>query len=275
MALRNILLHVKPAAPGGAYAGLAMTLAAAHGARLSALLTERHAAVLALLQGEVHPSVVKRRAEAAAAAAAAEQVLRAAAGAHGVALDFLTGEGDAAELLGYVGRAHDLVVVEQTNLATDELGFDVPERAIAVCGRPVLVVPNQGSFATAGKRIVIAWNASREAALAVQGAAPFIAAAEEVVVLSGPPRDRLPSVTRVPAFDLATRLGPAQGSARIERLEVADGDAGAAICAAAQRLGADMLVMGAYGRSWFREWVLGGATRHVLTHMTIPVLMAH
>ena len=114
-----------------------------------------------------------------------------------------------------------------------------------------------------------------QAAAALHGALPFIDRAERVLVLQGRGRASYPSVTRWPALDLKRAISSHGAPASIEPIGVEDTDAGSAILAAAAREGADLVVMGAYGRSWLREWILGGATRHILSHMKVPVLMAH
>jgi len=70
-------------------------------------------------------------------------------------------------------------------------------------------------------------------------------------------------------------MRPAAALRKEGKVGVEDADAGSAILAVAAREAADLVIMGAYGRSWLSEWILGGATRHILSHMNVPVLMAH
>jgi nucleotide-binding universal stress UspA family protein len=80
---------------------------------------------------------------------------------------------------------------------------------------------------------------------------------------------------RLPELDIVDYLNHQGVSAHARDLSDSDTDAGAAILKAAAESGADLIVMGAFGRSRFKEWILGGATRHVLENMTVPVFMAH
>ena len=99
--------------------------------------------------------------------------------------------------------------------------------------------------------------------------------AERVVVLNGERRETFASITRLPSHGLGSYLRRKGVAVEEIAFSASDDKAGDAILKAAHQHQADMLVMGAYGRSWFREWVLGGATRHVLRNMDLPVLMAH
>jgi hypothetical protein len=272
---RNILVHVKPLETSSPHEATAVAIAKAHGARLTGIATLRDVSMLKLLFPTESATSAARIERSYALAAAAEQRFRALAEAAEVPCDWLVAEGDAAEVLSVAARYHDLTIVEQTDLVADEIGFDVPETCVLSSGRPVLIVPNTGRFDRVGRSIVVAWNGSRQAAAALHGAMPFVAQAEQVLVVQGHGRASHPSVTRWPTFDLKRAISPHGAPVSVEPIGVEDGDAGSAILAAATRQAADLIVMGAYGRSWLSEWMLGGATRHVLIHMNIPVLMAH
>jgi len=275
MGYRDILLHLKTDAPDAEHVRVALRLASAQRARVTGLITQRDIAMVRLLWPETSAIVQDRIATCTAAADAAERRLRHLAADMEVDVDVVTGEGDAAELLGLTGRFHDLVVVEQSAPAEDEAGWDIPEHCVAVTGRPVLVVPSSGSFHTVGRHVLIAWNASREASLAVQHALPLLAQADRVTVLNGAAKEAYPSVTRRPPLDIAAHLRRYVPAVEVVPFDAADAAVGPAILAASRELAADLVVMGAYGRSWFREWIMGGATRHVLRHARVPLLMAH
>jgi nucleotide-binding universal stress UspA family protein len=173
-------------------------------------------------------------------------------------------------------RAVDLVVALQ---AEDDLVYSVmgegPQGLALQSGRPVLVVPNKGEPVSFGRCVLIAWNGRREAARAAFDAMPFLTAAQHVRVLWVSPDDRGAAPADVPAADLATAL--ARHHVRCEAAEARclEAGAGATLLAYGRDIGADLLVMGCYGHSRLRELVLGGATRHVLENMTLPVLMSH
>lgn len=270
----SVVVHLKPHEEESEHVAVAVRLAASRRACLTGLFVQREPSVLKA----IHPPRTlppARLAAYEAQAAEAGRRFRARASLAGVEAEFHVAEGDAAELLGFVGRLHDLVVVEQTNLEHDEIGFDVPEHCVAATGRPVLVVPHAGRFPEVGRHVLVAWNGSREASLAVQHALPFIRAAERVTLLEGGREERFPSVTRWPAIGIGDYLGRLA-----RRFEAVPSHAGAAaagplILGTAAQRGCDLVVMGAYGRSWLHEWVLGGATRHVLRHARVPLLLAN
>lgn len=150
-----------------------------------------------------------------------------------------------------------------------------PEQVTLASGRPILVVPYAGHFETVGRRALVAWNASREAARAVNDAMPLLAAAETVTVLAIDPREGPNGHGELPGADISLHLARHGVKATIERTVSAEVPAGELLLSRAADLGADLLVMGAYGHSRARELLLGGATRSILRSMTLPVLMSH
>lgn len=139
--------------------------------------------------------------------------------------------------------------------------------AMFASGRPVLLVPPGGAGAF-GQNIALAWRDDAPTARAWSAAAPFLPGAAELHLLAGLPEDA-PAPVLPPLFDgLAT-------TPVLHRLPMAPSPFGAILLAEAHRLGADMLVMGAYGHSELREFLLGGVTRHMLAHADLPLLMVH
>jgi len=150
---------------------------------------------------------------------------------------------------------------------------DLPETVMLGSGRPVIIVPYAEQRDSFGKRILIAWNDTREAARAVADSMPLLERADAVTVLTiAPERD---DRYHEPAQKMVQQL--AQHGVHAEASEMAggDGEAGDLILSRAADLGCDLLVMGGYGHSRTRELFLGGATRHILQTMTLPVLLAH
>ena len=150
-----------------------------------------------------------------------------------------------------------------------------PEQVTLASGRPILVVPYAGNFPSLGRRVVIGWNASREAARAVNDAMPLLTAAEIVSILTIDPREGPRAHGELPGADISLHLARHGVKAEIERTVSPDLPVGEALLSRAADLGADLLVMGAYGHSRARELLLGGATRSLLRSMTLPVLMSH
>jgi nucleotide-binding universal stress UspA family protein len=165
-------------------------------------------------------------------------------------------------------RASDLVVFGAQPSDSPELGGAI-ETTLVGSGRPLLLAPK--GVSTIGERVAIAWNGSAESARALTCALPFVEAASAVHLLTAETWRTQLEVTD----DLADYL--AWRGIVCERRAVAAGDetVGAALLRAASEGEADLLIMGGYGRSRLRELVLGGVTRHVLTHAQIPVLLAH
>ena len=172
-------------------------------------------------------------------------------------------------------RAVDLIVAAQRAWqwsASAEL--DVGDRLAVAVGRPVLIVPNEGVHSGIGSRVVVAWNGRREATRAAFDALPLLQQAKEVKVLWIDPRSESEDAGAFAAADLCAAL--ARHGITCEAVAaMSDGNVGATLLSRAIEHRADLLVMGCYGHSRLSEFVFGGATRHTLRHMTIPVLMSH
>ena len=150
-----------------------------------------------------------------------------------------------------------------------------PELVALASGRPNLAVPYAGQFETVGRRVLIGWNATREATRAVNDAMPLLAAADVVTVLTIDAREGPDAHGELPGADISLHLARHGVKATIERTVSAGVPAGEVLLSRAADLGADLLVIGAYGHSRMRELLLGGATRSILQSMTVPVLMSH
>jgi nucleotide-binding universal stress UspA family protein len=136
----------------------------------------------------------------------------------------------------------------------------------------VLVVPYVTSRPLSLERVMVAWDGSRQAARATGDALPFLlkAKAVEVVIVAG---ERSKS-DEVPGADFAQHL--ARHGLKVDVKRVSDaGGVGETLLSHAADIGADFLVMGGYGHSRLREFILGGATRGILDAMTLPALMSH
>ena len=172
------------------------------------------------------------------------------------------------------GRYADLIIVGQRDRSFDFSSvLDVPERIIVESGRPVLVVPNAGRFAEIGKRISVAWTSRREATRAVFDALPLLMDAAQVRIVSVNPNQRAGG--DFPGAEIATTL--ARHGVKCEIATTVSGEIGIGdvLLSGLSDDASDLLVMGAWGHSRMRELVFGGATRHILEHMTVPVLMSH
>lgn len=151
----------------------------------------------------------------------------------------------------------------------------LPEDVMLGCGRPVLIVPYTRAGNTFGKRILIAWNGSREAARAVADALPLLQSAEVVTVLMVGEISDNQDEAELPVHDLVKHLAQHSVRAEASYLELDELPAEDIILSRSADLGCDLIVMGGYGHSRTREIILGGVTRAILRHMTAPVLMSH
>ncbi len=151
---------------------------------------------------------------------------------------------------------------------------EIEEEVLLGSGRGCLFVPPKGKPPRSYGSVLIAWNGSREAARAVSEALPFLNKAHQVLVAiveeEGASEQR-----RIEAgADIGRYLSRHDISSEVRKIGGWN-DAGEALMNEAKQFGADLIVMGGYGHSRFREWVIGGATRLALTEATVPVLMAH
>ncbi|OWY30537.1 universal stress protein [Herbaspirillum robiniae] len=173
-------------------------------------------------------------------------------------------------------RYADLVVLSQSDLDEPDSSFivDLPEYVMLNAPRPVLVVPSAGDFSEVGKNALIAWDGSMEATRAVTAALPLLRAADNVTVAIFNADRRQGTHGEQPGADIALYL--ARHGVKVEvAQERTHIDIGNALLSLAADRGSDLLVMGGYGHTRFREVLLGGVTLTVLKTMTLPVLMAH
>jgi nucleotide-binding universal stress UspA family protein len=198
-------------------------------------------------------------------------------GLHGISAEWrLVPEGPEADAALHA-RYADLTILGQLDPDRGEAEMlrPRPEQVTLASGRPVLVVPYAGHFETVGGRVLIGWNATREAARAVHDAMPLLAAAETVIVLTIDPSEGPRAHGELPGADISLHLARHGVKAVVERTVSGDLPVGEVMLSRAADLAADLLVMGAYGHSRIRELLLGGATRTLLGSMTLPVLMSH
>ena len=175
-------------------------------------------------------------------------------------------------------RYSDLVILSQTDPEEDlpALRGNFPEYVVMNCGKPVLVVPYAGEFRQIGKRALVAWDASAEATRAVSAAIPFLKQAELTQVVVFDSKSRRAAHGEQPGADIALFLSRHGIKVEVsQQTKPDDIDIGNALLSYAADFGADLLVMGCYGHSRFREVLLGGVTKTILQSMTVPVLMVH
>ncbi|MFZ2237416.1 MAG: universal stress protein [Dokdonella sp.] len=194
---------------------------------------------------------------------------------HGIDGEFQVAQGDSVDALCHASRWCDLVVVERPILNPDApVGWGIVSRTVFNASSPVLVVPDTTSLRQTGSNILIAWNGSREAMLALRGALPLLRRADRITMIVGESSPNPLGFSYLPKLDPKVFL--ARHAITVEfRPMPSNKDPGAVLLETAQGLDADLIVMGAWGASRITELVLGGATRHLFQHSTIPLLVAH
>jgi len=205
----------------------------------------------------------------------AEEVFRKQTCAAGLDnIEWHTAYGEPVHAMSLHAQNADLVVVGQSDSADDSgVAMDFPERVVLAAGRPVLILPNIGDFPTIGKRILVAWNASQEATRAISNATPFLRSADSVYVMAVNSRTSQKEI--IQSENMVRYLGRLGVRAEVQDVHGVTIDVGNELLSRASDLTADLIVMGCYGHSRLREWVLGGTTRTILESMTVPVLMSH
>ncbi len=170
-------------------------------------------------------------------------------------------------------RTTDLVVIGQDDPDRPEpMREAMIETALFEGTAPLLIVPYISAGALVPKRVMIGWDGSRTAARAVQAALPFLELAEKIAVVMVAKAGSTPGQ---PGAELATWLARHGLDIELTQVEAPDISIADALLDHAADKAFDLIVMGGYGHSRVREFLLGGATRGILATMTIPVLMAH
>jgi nucleotide-binding universal stress UspA family protein len=278
MALKDILVLVDRLNSTPARIDVATQLASRFGAHLTGLHVTVPPMIPSAVRAEMPAQAIEGYARFQADVAETAKALFLARARHpGVTVEWRHREGDPGEIATLHARYADLAVVGQDDPDVGE--FDTPrgiaERILLGAGRPVLIVPYVGAPRAVGEHVVIAWNASREATRATNDALDLLVRAAKVTVLAINPRGGPTGHGDVPGADIALHL--ARHGVKAEAMSVESDDVRAAemLLSVLADLGADLLVMGGYGRSRVRELVLGGVTRDILRSMTTPVLMSH
>lgn len=282
MPLKDILVHLDTTPRSAERLRVAATLARQHNAHLIGLhvvdvvlptIAMADAGGGGAMLGQL---IDQMRAEALDAATGVEKEFRERMRLDAIAGEWRLVEGALPEQVALHARYADLAVIGQADPGSDQPGAGlVVEQVLFSAGRPVLVVPYAGRFESVGRRVLVGWNASREAARAVNDALPILERAEKATVLAVNP-DRLPGVHgEEPGADIALHLARHGVKAEVDHMTAPSVPDGEALLNRAAETASDLLVIGAYGHSRLREMVLGGVTRTLLREMTVPVLMSH
>jgi nucleotide-binding universal stress UspA family protein len=181
--------------------------------------------------------------------------------------------GRAASALGRMARRFDLAVLGQTQRDDPTPVETVNETVLFDSGRPVLFVPFIQTQGLKLDRVMLCWDGSRAATRAIADSMPLLhkAGTVEIVIVG----DKPSRSDEIPGADLGAHLARHGLKVEVKRLTAVDIDVASMLLSYAADSDADMMVMGGYGHSRLREFVLGGVTRALLESMTVPVLMSH
>ena len=277
-AIQQILVHLDASAKrSSARLHIARQLAHQHGAALAALYAVAPSFVAlpyppqgGLGLGINMPAIDEER-RALAKAAFDEAMKKSGAPASWGAL----GEGTYREAFARQALYADLVVLGQHDPSDKEpagVAADFAESVLAASGKAALIVPWTGVQRDVGDTVVVAWKETPESARAVAAAMPLLQRARRVHVVTWSPAE---AGTGGTGLSLDTYLRAHQVQPVWHRYGDEPSHLGELLLSSTFDLEADLLVMGCYGHSRAREWVLGGISRTVLQSMTLPVLMAH
>lgn len=254
---------------------LAVSMAKQQGARVRGLYVIPPFELAGYSKYAFPKAVLEERAAAERAEAeSAHKIFEELAAEENIETDWVIEVGDFCDTLCGHGRIADLVLMGQRDPDSPGTVESVaPDRVILRAGRPVLVVPHIAFEAHAGSHILVAWDGSRESARAVHDALPLLQQADEVdVVTFSEPKSE---AARVASLDsIIGYLKECDVKAEGESLILDDVPVGEALLNRVIDRSVNMLVMGGYGRSRLREVVLGGVTRTVLEHTSVPVMMS-
>lgn len=282
MAIKDILLHIDASPRSDTRLAIACELAAQHAAHLTALYAIEPTTG-PLLYGDPAgyadvawiTEMMKRleataREEAEKRRQSFDQRMR----HHDFESEWRLVEDVAADAVAHHARYADLTIVGQASPEAFT-SIDIAATVMLSSGRPVLVVPYAGAFATVGRKVLVGWKASREAARAVNDAIPLLRTAETVKILSVNPSHGIDDDGDLPAADVALHLARHGIKAEAAHTVAKDVPEGDILLNEASDMEADLIVVGGYGHSRARELFFGGVTRSLLKAMTVPVLFSH
>lgn len=267
MSFKDILVHLDGGTRDLVRIDAARSVAERFGGRLTGLFGRVDSfgpSQVARRESEAQAAAAEAAAHAFAAAAPGHRFWRLAHGEPGYVLSELVA----------CARFADLVVLGQPKDDDDAVPFDLVEQMLLDSGRPCLLLPSVGEFPTIGTNVLVAWNGGRESTRALHDAMPLIETAGAVDLISVRATAPRPEGGSVPPLNIRDHLA-AHGVPSVREV-LAGEDIGVMdlILSRAFDLGADLLVMGAHG-GYHLPFLKGSGTRHILRHMTLPVLMAH
>ena len=282
MALRDLIVHLDQGESAGERMRLAANLAQRHGCRLTAVYVRQ--------QNEAQ-SDLQRTAELARAsckdfdrirkhvglcidnaATRLQSELGALQRELAIEAQWRSLDGIASKVVPQQARFADLCIVPHRAHSTDKLS----EKLLFLTGRPVVFVPPDARTEVLGSNVVVAWNSSRAAARSLADALPILERARRVTVVAINPTNFVNRYESLPPERIIEHLR--RHNASVEGIwlnDIPTPSTGDALQTETQKLGADLLVAGAFGHPKLWEDVMGGVTRDLLSRMRVPTLMSY
>ena len=275
--IKDIVVSLSTEAGRGVAGSYAVSLAETLGAHVAAIAFALEPVIPPTFMGGMPADLIEaQRIESEKSARTAVAAFEEAARRAGVSAEshvITTSLAGAADMFGRIGRRFDICVAQQAEpdkIAPEDL---IIEGALFESGRPVIVVPYIQRAAVKLDRVMLCWDGSRNAARAIGDAMPLLekAKAVDIVIVAS----EAPKSNELPGADMAEHLARHGFKVDIKRIVAKDTDVASTLLSHAADTGADFIVMGGYGHSRLREFILGGVTRGFLGAMTVPVLMSH
>jgi nucleotide-binding universal stress UspA family protein len=274
--IKDIVVNLNVGAKASPASDFAISVAAAFNAHLTGITFLYDPVVPVSSVGDVPAEVIVTQQDYQAAVRAARERFAAASESAGVTAEPLTLSASVVAVgdqFGKIARRFDLAVVDQAESGTNAVQVVIVEAALFDAGRPVICVPFIQKEPLKLDRVMVCWDGSRAAARAIGDAMPLLQRAGriEVVVVT---KER-GKQDQIEGADMGAHLARHGLNVEVKRIPIGDIDVAPMLLSHAADAGIDFIVMGGYGHSRLREFVLGGVTRSILQSMTAPVLMSH
>jgi len=275
--IKDILVNLNVTNEGGPTGNYAVSVAAALEAHLTGLAFVYDPVVPMSGTGYIPAEVIESQlADNEAAAKMAIKKFSEAANRAGISAEPLTisaslaGAGDQ---FARMARRFDLAIVGQAQPEASTLEEIIGETTLFDSGRPMIMVPYIQKAPLKLDNVMVCWDGSRTAARAISDAMPLLVKSgrAEVVIVT----NERGKQDEIEGADMGQHLARHGVKVDVHRISGGDIDVADALLSHAADSGADFMVMGGYGHSRLREFVLGGVTHSIFRSMTIPALMSH
>ncbi|HXW42889.1 MAG TPA: universal stress protein [Xanthobacteraceae bacterium] len=275
--IKDIVVNLSISKDGGPAADYAVSIASAFGAHLTGVAFVYDPIVPVSGTGYIPAEIIEtQQADNEAAAKAVLDRFAAAADRAGLSaapLSVSASFAGAGDQFGRIARRFDLAVVGQAEPETSTVEEIIAEATLFNSGRPMIMVPYIQKGPLKLDNVMACWDGSRSAARAINDAMPLLekAGRVEIVIIT----NERGKQDQIEGADMGEHLARHGLNVDVHRITGGDIDVADALLSHAADSGTDFMVMGGYGHSRFREFVLGGVTRSILHSMTVPALMSH